>query len=74
MNEHDLQIFPRGGLADNWTIRSLKRATLTTAFTRHYIERQAGPTVQDAYGVAELRYDQRGRLLASAWMTTAERL
>lgn len=60
--------------APGWTIRSLERTTLTTAFTRHYIEQQAGSAARDAFDWARLVYDQQGRLVVPAWMATAERL
>jgi SAM-dependent methyltransferase len=64
----------RDALADGWSIHSVEQATFTTAFTRHYIEQQEKPTIQDVYGATELRHDQHGRLLVPAWVVTAERL
>jgi SAM-dependent methyltransferase len=58
--------------ASGWVIRS-EPTTLTTAFTRHYIEQQAGPVARDAFDWARLRYDQQGRLLSPAWLAIVER-
>jgi SAM-dependent methyltransferase len=63
----------RDTLAHGWAIRSLERTTLTTAFTRHHIEQQTRSTAQDL-NLTRLGYDQEGRLLAPAWVATAERL
>jgi SAM-dependent methyltransferase len=63
----------RNALADGWNIHSVKQTTFTTAFTRHYIEQQAKPTIHDVYGGTELRHDQHGRLLVPAWVISAER-
>lgn len=72
MNETDL----RDSLtsAPGWAIHSLERTTLTTAFTRHYIEQQAGSAARDAFDWTRLVYDQQGRLIVPAWMATAARL
>ncbi|GAA5161226.1 class I SAM-dependent methyltransferase [Pseudonocardia eucalypti] len=57
-----------------WVIRNLELVPFTTAFTRRYIEEQAASAVGDASDRAELRYDERDRLLAPAWMASVERL
>lgn len=61
-------------LAPGWAVRSFERTTLTTAFTSHYIEQQAGSAAGDAFDWARLVYDQQGRLLSPAWVATLERL
>lgn len=61
-------------LAPGWAVRSFERTMLTTAFTRHYIEQQAGSATGDAFDCARLVYDHQGRLLSPAWVATVERL
>lgn len=54
-----------------WDIRRLERSTYTTAMTRADLERQEyGPLAAAAAG---LDHDARDRLLAPAWLLTAER-
>lgn len=60
-------------VAPGWTALSLESTTLTTAFTRHYIEQKIGSATGGAFDWATLVYDQQGRLLAPAWAATVER-
>jgi SAM-dependent methyltransferase len=64
----------RLALASGWVVRSFERTMLTTAFTSHYIERQAGSVTGEAFDCARLVYDHQGRLLSPAWVATVERL
>jgi SAM-dependent methyltransferase len=62
----------RGTLGDaGWRVRRLDPATYTTAFTRADIAQQ--PASSLAAVVAALDFDSRDRLLAPAWLATAER-
>lgn len=54
-----------------WAVRRLERTTYTTAVTRDDIEQQADTPL--AAVAAGFGYDAHGRLLAPAWLATAER-
>lgn len=53
-----------------WIVRHLERTTYTTAFTREECARQANSPL--AAVVERLGFDSRDRLLAPAWLATAE--
>ncbi|QBJ96819.1 class I SAM-dependent methyltransferase [Rhodococcus sp. ABRD24] len=62
----------RGTLADaGWIVRRLERTTYTTAFTRADLMQQ--PTSSLTAIVSTLGFDSQDRLLAPAWLATAER-
>ncbi|WP_305093505.1 cyclopropane-fatty-acyl-phospholipid synthase family protein [Prescottella sp. R16] len=54
-----------------WHVRRLERTTYTTAMTRADFEGLGDSPI--AAIAASLGYDERGRLLAPAWLATAER-
>lgn len=62
----------RGTLADaGWVVRRLEAATYTTAFTRADLAQQ--PTSALAAVASGLGFDSDDRLLAPAWLATADR-
>ncbi|MFE3289922.1 class I SAM-dependent methyltransferase [Rhodococcus sp. NPDC059234] len=62
----------RGTLGDaGWLVRRLERTTYTTAITRADLAQQ--PTSALAAVATELDFDSHDRLLAPAWLATAER-
>ncbi|MDG3012283.1 methyltransferase domain-containing protein [Rhodococcus sp. D2-41] len=58
--------------ATGWSIQNVRPATYTTAFTRSEFEGRAPAPLVAA--IAALESDGQGRLLAPAWLVTAERV